>query len=47
MRARDVLLFGFVQLVAIGDMRRDQLAHFFRRQRCGVVWLLEKVVHAR
>lgn len=47
LRARNVLLLRFVQLAAIGDMRGDQLAHFLRRQRCGVVRLLEKVAHAR
>ena len=41
--ARDVLLLGFVQLAAIGDVRGDQLPHFFGRQRRGVVRLLEKV----
>jgi hypothetical protein len=47
LRARDVLLLRFVQLAAIGDMRGDQLAHFLRGQRCGVVRLLEEVAHAR
>ena len=46
LRAHDVFLLGFVQFAAIGDMRGDQLAHFLRRQRSGIVRLFEKVVHA-
>jgi hypothetical protein len=46
LRAHDVLLFGFVQLTAIGDMRRNQIAHFLRRQRGGgIVRLFEQIAH--
>lgn len=42
--ARDVLLLGLIQLIAVGNMRRNEVAHFFGRKRCrGIVGLFEKI----
>jgi len=44
LRAGDVFLFGFIQLAAVGDMRRNQIARFLQRQRgSGIVRLIELV----
>jgi hypothetical protein len=43
--AHYVFLLGFVQLAPVGDMRGDQLAPFFGRERRGVVGFGEKIAH--
>jgi hypothetical protein len=45
LRASDVFRFGFVQLAAISDVRRDKVQPFLWSERCGMVRFLEQVAH--